>query len=70
MRWRLTEDMAQAIRILAEMEDRSMQDQTRHLVRLGLEQERERLRRMKWPRNSVLAVKVFFKLFGESWEGE
>jgi hypothetical protein len=57
--------MCDAIRVIADFEDRSIMDECRHLIRLGLEQEWERLRCKKWPPNRILAAKRFFQLFGE-----
>lgn len=69
MRWRLAPDMAEAVRLPAELDDRTVQHEVRQLIRLGLEQERKRVRRVQGTPNRWLVVKKFFQLFGESWEG-
>ena len=66
MHLRSTGQMLEAINILAELDDRT---QLRHLIRLGLEQERERVRRLQWPQSRWTAVRRFFQFFGETWEG-
>lgn len=64
-RLRCKGQMHDAIRILAEIEDRTISDEARHLIRLGLEQELERLRTVKVRRRDALAIKALFKLLGE-----
>ena len=69
MHLRSTGEMLEAINILADLDDRTLQGEVRHLIRLGLEQERERVRRLQWPRSRWITVKKFFQFFGEAWEG-
>jgi hypothetical protein len=65
MRLRLTEQMCDSIRVIADFEDRSVQDECRHLIRLGLEQKLETVRTAKVQRNLSAARKRFLQLFGE-----
>ena len=66
LRLRCTERMAHAIRILAYMEDRTIMGQVRHLLKLGLERECERLREKKVTPNLIAAKKLFLKTLDES----
>lgn len=53
------------IRVIAELDDRTVQDEVRNLIRLGLQQKLEMLRTAKLPRNLLLAKKRLLQLFGE-----
>ena len=64
-RLRMTEQMLEAIQVIAGLDDRTIQDECRHLLRLGLEQKLEVLRTAKVPRNLSMARKRFLQLFGE-----
>ena len=64
-RLRMTEQMLEAIQVVAGLDDRTIQDECRHLLRLGLEQKLETLRTAKLPRSLSMARKRFLQLFGE-----
>ena len=63
---RLTDATYEAVTILAHLEDRPILDQVRHLIRLGLDEERERLQKKKLAPNLYAARERFLQLFGES----
>lgn len=62
---RLTDAMHEAVSILAGLQERSILDQTRYLIRLGLDYERKTLRNAKLAPNLNAARARFLQLFGE-----
>lgn len=64
-RLRLTEQMAQAVRILAHLEDRTIGGEIRHLIGLALDQEYERVRKRKLSPKFRAYQKRFLQTFGE-----
>lgn len=63
---RVTDAMHEAVTILANLEERSNEEETRYLIRLGLDQERNRIRKAKLAPNLNSARERFLQLFGES----
>ena len=63
---RLTDATYEAVTILANLEERSIVEEARHLIRLGLDQERNRIRKAKLAPNLNSARERFLQLFGES----
>ena len=63
---RLTDATYEAVTILANLEERSIIEEARYLIRLGLDQERRRLSKAKLAPNLYAARERFLQLFGES----
>ena len=63
---RLTDATYEAVTILANLEERSIIAQARYLIRLGLNEERERLQKAKLAPNLYAARERFLQLFGEN----
>ena len=63
---RLTDATYEAVTILAHLEERSILEEARYLIRLGLDQERRRLSKAKLAPNLYSARERFLQLFGES----